>query len=62
MDKDKDSFLQRTEYRDLRRLVKKAVKPKRCAKTFTSLCDMDSDQRISREEWLSCLGLDFNRE
>ncbi|XP_023712551.1 SPARC-related modular calcium-binding protein 2 isoform X5 [Cryptotermes secundus] len=61
MDKDKDNFLEKTEYRDLRRLVKKVVKPKRCAKTFTKLCDMDSDQRISREEWVSCLGLDFNR-
>ncbi|XP_023712550.1 SPARC-related modular calcium-binding protein 2 isoform X4 [Cryptotermes secundus] len=60
MDKDKDNFLEKTEYRDLRRLVKKVVKPKRCAKTFTKLCDMDSDQRISREEWVSCLGLDFN--
>ncbi|PNF28649.1 hypothetical protein B7P43_G08719 [Cryptotermes secundus] len=62
MDKDKDNFLEKTEYRDLRRLVKKVVKPKRCAKTFTKLCDMDSDQRISREEWVSCLGLDFNHE
>jgi hypothetical protein len=62
MDKDKDNFLEKPEYRDLRRLVKKVVKPKRCARTFTKLCDLDNDQRISREEWASCLGLDFNRE
>ncbi|KDR07744.1 SPARC-related modular calcium-binding protein 1, partial [Zootermopsis nevadensis] len=62
MDKDKDNFLEKPEYRDLRRLVKKAMKPKRCAKTFTKLCDLDNDQRISREEWASCLGLDFNHE
>lgn len=62
IDKDNDNFLEKTEYRDLRRLVKKVVKPKRCAKTFTKLCDLDNDQRISREEWASCLGLDFNRE
>jgi Ca2+-binding EF-hand superfamily protein len=62
MDIDKDNFLDKTEYRDLRRLVKKVVKPKRCVKTFTRVCDMDNDQRISREEWVSCLGLDFNRE
>ncbi|GFG37680.1 hypothetical protein Cfor_12164, partial [Coptotermes formosanus] len=60
MDIDKDNFLDKTEYRDLRRLVKKVVKPKRCVKTFTKVCDMDNDQRISREEWVSCLGLDFN--
>lgn len=60
MDIDRDNFLDKTEYRDLRRLVKKVVKPKRCVKTFTKMCDMDNDQRISRQEWVSCLGLDFN--
>lgn len=60
MDRDRDNFLDKTEYRDLRRLVKKVVKPKRCVKTFTKMCDMDNDQRISREEWVSCLGLDFD--
>lgn len=62
MDIDKDNFLDKSEYRGLRRLVKKVVKPKRCVKTFTKICDLDSDQRISRDEWVSCLGLDFNRE
>ncbi|PSN45518.1 hypothetical protein C0J52_13178 [Blattella germanica] len=60
MDKDNDGFLVKAEYRDLRRLVKKVVKPKRCAKTFTKLCALDEQERISREEWASCLGLDFN--
>jgi Secreted protein acidic and rich in cysteine Ca binding region. len=62
MDTNRDNFLDKTEYRDLRRLVKKVVKPKRCVKTFTKMCDMDNDQRISRDEWVSCLGLDFDRE
>ncbi|KAJ9587609.1 hypothetical protein L9F63_018991, partial [Diploptera punctata] len=60
MDKNGDNVLVKTEYRDLRRLVKKVVKPKRCAKTFTKLCDPNEDENISRDEWVSCLGLDFN--
>jgi Secreted protein acidic and rich in cysteine Ca binding region. len=62
MDKDGDGFLVKAEYRDLRRLVKKAVKPKRCAKTFTRLCDLNEDERISRDEWSACLTLNLNCE
>ncbi|XP_069692254.1 SPARC-related modular calcium-binding protein 1 isoform X6 [Periplaneta americana] len=61
MDKDKDEFLDKVEYRDLRRLIKKVVKPKRCAKIFTKLCDSDEDNRIARTEWATCLALDFDR-
>ncbi|XP_069692250.1 SPARC-related modular calcium-binding protein 1 isoform X3 [Periplaneta americana] len=60
MDKDKDEFLDKVEYRDLRRLIKKVVKPKRCAKIFTKLCDSDEDNRIARTEWATCLALDFD--
>lgn len=55
IDRNDDDYLQRPEYRILRRL-KKLVKPKKCAKTFAKLCDMDHDLRISKEEWSACLG------
>lgn len=41
----------------------KAVKPKRCARTFGKFCDIDNDDRLSRQEWINCLSKDgVNRE
>nr|CAD7570012.1 unnamed protein product [Timema californicum] len=60
LDLDGDDYLNSVEYKDLSRMVRKAVKPKKCSKVFTKLCDKDEDQRISRDEWAFCLGLDFN--
>ncbi|CAH0546219.1 unnamed protein product [Brassicogethes aeneus] len=64
LDNNNDHFLDKLEYRDLKRLAKKAVKPKRCAKSFTRSCDLDGDFRISWPEWAECLtrdGLDDGR-
>ncbi|XP_072018955.1 SPARC-related modular calcium-binding protein 1-like isoform X2 [Amphiura filiformis] len=58
LDVNADSMLDKKELRDLRRLVKKIVKPKKCAKTLVSHCDMDKDEAIARTEWLFCLGVD----
>ena len=58
LDVNDDSMLDKKELRDLRRLVKKIVKPKKCAKTLVTHCDMDKDQAIARTEWLFCLGVD----
>nr|CAD7595465.1 unnamed protein product [Timema genevievae] len=60
LDLNGDDYLSSVEYKDLSRMVRKAVKPKKCSKVFTKLCDKDEDQRISRDEWAFCLGLDFN--
>lgn len=60
LDHDGNDWLTRDEYRDLRRLVKKVVKPRRCARTFAKNCDLDKDLKISRQEWTTCLGMDFN--
>ncbi|XP_067012593.2 SPARC-related modular calcium-binding protein 2 isoform X3 [Anabrus simplex] len=60
MDRDNDTFLSKPEYSELRRLVRKVVRPRRCAKMFPRMCDRDTDKRISREEWSACLGLNFN--
>lgn len=55
LDASRDGKLQRIEYRDLRRMIKKFVKPKRCAKNFFKSCDLNSDQDIERQEWTDCL-------
>ena len=40
--------------------ILQVLRPQKCAKSFTSFCDMDSDRRVSRQEWRSCVGLDEN--
>ncbi|XP_008216799.1 SPARC-related modular calcium-binding protein 1 isoform X1 [Nasonia vitripennis] len=59
LDKDGDGYLDRDEYKELRRLAKKAVRPKKCARTFARTCDLNQDLRLSRAEWGACLANDF---
>lgn len=58
LDHNHNNVLDKTEYRDLRKIVKKAVKPKRCAKSFAKECDINRDQFISSQEWANCLTRD----
>lgn len=58
LDHDHNNVLDKTEYRDLRKIVKKAVKPRRCAKSFAKACDMNRDQLIGSREWTDCLSRD----
>lgn len=58
LDVNHDNVLDKTEYRDLRRVVKKALRPKRCARNFIRTCDVNGDQRINRPEWVECLTRD----
>jgi hypothetical protein len=62
LDKDGDGYLDRAEYKELKRLVKKAVKPKKCAHTFARTCDLNHDLKLSRQEWGACLANDFTRK
>lgn len=55
MDTDRNGQLDKNEYRDLRRLLKKVVKPKKCARSFARSCDVNRDQVIGRLEWAECL-------
>lgn len=55
LDKDKNNLLHKNEYRDLRKLVKKVVKPRRCSRMFIRLCDVNQNSIISKEEWMNCL-------
>ena len=62
LDTKKDNKLRRREVRPLKRMIKKLVKPKACAKTFDQYCDLDQDNTITRSEWSVCLGVDINSE
>lgn len=39
-------------------MVKKAIKPKKCAKQFPRNCDLDRDNQITQQEWDDCLARD----
>ncbi|GFT00466.1 SPARC-related modular calcium-binding protein 1, partial [Nephila pilipes] len=62
LDDNGDTYLKKKELRDLRRMAKKIVKPKLCAKSFAKFCDLDQDKKISRSEWSVCVGVDINNE
>ncbi|XP_043277125.1 SPARC-related modular calcium-binding protein 2 isoform X2 [Venturia canescens] len=61
LDKNGDGHLDRAEYKELRRLAKKAVRPKKCARTFARTCDLNQDLKLSRQEWGACLANDFTQ-
>ena len=60
LDLDNNNVLTRAEIRSLRRMLKKIVRPKTCAKKFHKYCDLDDDRKIQRSEWSVCLGVDIN--
>ncbi|XP_076367930.1 SPARC-related modular calcium-binding protein 1-like isoform X3 [Tachypleus tridentatus] len=60
LDTNGDNILRRKEVRDLRRMAKKIIEPRPCAKTFTRHCDFDHDNTISMTEWTSCLMMDIS--
>ncbi|KAL3985936.1 Secreted protein acidic and rich in cysteine Ca binding region family protein [Acanthocheilonema viteae] len=61
LDNDKNSRLNSKEFGGLRRLVRKHVTPKTCAKKFTKYCDLNKDGEISAREWITCLGIDISK-
>jgi len=58
LDIDKNGTLSKVEYRDLKRLVRKVVRPKRCSRTFIRTCDTDHNSIVSKIEWTNCLSID----
>lgn len=62
LDRNGDHDLDKKELQALRRMLKKVVRPRSCARTFSRACDQNLDRRISRSEWSLCLGVDMNNE
>jgi Secreted protein acidic and rich in cysteine Ca binding region len=58
LDENQDQLLEKKEYRSLRKLARTTVTPRRCARTFIQRCDKNKDTKISKTEWLQCLGFD----
>ena len=55
LDLNSNKNLTLNEYQDFKKLVRKAVKPKKCSRNFINICDKDKDTTITYEEWTSCL-------
>lgn len=51
LDANRDNGLRRKEVQDLKRMIKKLVQPRACAKLFARTTDANGDQIISRHEW-----------
>lgn len=58
VDTNKNNRLDKNEFKELKRLVKKIIKPKRCARSFGKNCDEDNDERLTLSEWNSCFTTD----
>ncbi|XP_059488934.1 SPARC-related modular calcium-binding protein 1 isoform X2 [Neocloeon triangulifer] len=56
LDANKDGELEKKEYRSLRKFARTTVTPRRCSRSFIQRCDRNKDSKISRDEWLNCLG------
>uniref|UniRef100_A0A8C2PQ76 Thyroglobulin type-1 domain-containing protein n=1 Tax=Cyprinus carpio TaxID=7962 RepID=A0A8C2PQ76_CYPCA len=57
LDADADGLLNEREARSLRLLLRRTLRPRRCAKKFMQFCDRNADRRLSAEELTSCLGI-----
>nr|XP_032292247.1 uncharacterized protein LOC6625587 isoform X1 [Drosophila virilis] len=58
LDANANQLLDRQEVRELKKLVKRAVKPRRCGRAFGKYCDVNRDDSLSRLEWSNCLSKD----
>ncbi|KAK2881648.1 hypothetical protein Q8A67_018916 [Cirrhinus molitorella] len=57
LDADADGLLSERESRPLRLLLRRTLRPRRCAKKFMQFCDRNADRCLSVQELTSCLGI-----
>ncbi|XP_058655173.1 SPARC-related modular calcium-binding protein 1-like isoform X2 [Onychostoma macrolepis] len=57
LDADADGLLSEREARPLRRLLRRTLRPRRCAKKFMQFCDRNADRCLSTQELTSCLDI-----
>ena len=62
LDVNKDGELRKKELRSLKRMVKRLVTPRSCARNFDIHCDLNRSGAVARSEWSVCLGVDINSE
>ncbi|XP_054737238.1 uncharacterized protein LOC129243869 isoform X1 [Anastrepha obliqua] len=58
LDANANQMLDKNEFRELKKLVKRAVKPRRCGRAFGKFCDLDDDDRLTLTEWNNCFSKD----
>ncbi|XP_030379820.1 SPARC-related modular calcium-binding protein 2 isoform X2 [Scaptodrosophila lebanonensis] len=58
LDGNGNKMLDKQEVRELKKLVKRAVKPRRCGRAFGKYCNGNKDEGLSRSEWSNCLAKD----
>ncbi|XP_018788671.1 PREDICTED: SPARC-related modular calcium-binding protein 2 isoform X2 [Bactrocera latifrons] len=58
LDVNANQMLDKNEFRELKKLVKRAVKPRRCGRAFGKFCDFDDDDRLTLTEWNDCFSKD----
>lgn len=57
LDLDHDNTLSFRELRSLRRVVRRVVRPRDCARRFAKRCDANKNRRLERKEWSLCMGI-----
>jgi hypothetical protein len=57
LDADDNDLLNHKEVRMLIRKFKRTYSPRKCGKTFFYYCDENHNFGISKNEWLTCLGI-----
>ena len=62
LDQNRDGVIARKEMKTFRNQMRAVVRPRKCGRSFLRYCDQNSDRRISRSEWNSCLGITENSE
>ncbi|XP_014243893.1 SPARC-related modular calcium-binding protein 2 isoform X1 [Cimex lectularius] len=55
LDGDENKTLTRDEYIDLKKIIRKVVRPKKCAHSFIRYCDLNRDSILTLQEWENCL-------
>ncbi|XP_066947053.1 SPARC-related modular calcium-binding protein 2-like isoform X5 [Macrobrachium rosenbergii] len=55
LDKNGNSYLERRERKELKKFLKRNPKLRVCGKKLAKYCDVDSDQRVSLDEWVACV-------
>lgn len=62
LDLDHDNTLSFRELRSLRRVVRRVVRPRECARRFAKRCDSNKNRRLERKEWSLCMGINTGGE
>lgn len=60
LDTDASGNLTEAEYDQVKKLIRKVVKPKKCSRVFVQLCDVDNDGELTKIEWNQCMALPKN--